>query len=321
MNHTESLPPVMISLRLLFEQGKTRIFLNANRIDEHHARDVAAWRHVVSVMRPEDHIVWMTFWHANQSYFEQAADFYRATPVPLDHIWVLGNTRQEVEAARQAGFRAAWVNHNAWLDERIFYPQPQEKEYRAVMVSQLATYKRVSLAARIKGLALVPSSLFHLHQKVDVSTFDDATIIENLPDGGIPVILCRSRVGLILSAEEGACYASSEYLLCGIPVVTTASRGGRDVFYTRENSYFVAPTEDDVVRGVDLMIRQSPDPWAIHKAHVILSHEMRERFADEVLGGIFAAEHIVAEPRQVLAAIYRHKMVEYVTEAEARAMV
>lgn len=321
MNHPGSPPPVMISLRLLYEQGKTRIFLNANRLDMYHERDVEAWRHVVSAMRPDDHLVWMTFWHANQTYFEQAAEFYRATPVPLDHIWVLGNTRQEIEAARQAGFRAAWVNHNAWLDERIFYPQPQEKEYRAVMVSQLAPYKRVTLAAQVKGLALVPSSLFHLHQPVDVSMFADATIIEELPDGGIPVVLSRSRVGLILSEEEGACYASSEYLLCGIPVVTTASRGGRDVFYTRENSYFVAPTEDDVVRGVELMIKQSPDPWSIHKAHVKLSHEMRERFADDVLGGIFTAAHIVAEPRQVLAAIYRHKMVEYVTEAEARAMV
>jgi len=314
-------PPVMLSLRLLFARGRTRIFLNAIRLDPYHERDVAAWCRVVARLKPDDHIVWMTFWHANQTYFERAADFYRTTPVPLDHIWVLGNTRQEVEAARKAGFRASWVNHNVWLDERIFYPQPQEKIYRAVMVSQLAPYKRVSLAAQVKGLALVPSSLFHLHQKVDVSMFVDATIIEKTPQGGIPVILNQSRVGLILSEEEGACYASSEYLLCGIPVVTTASRGGRDVFYTRENSYIVAPSEDDVARGVAWMIKQSPDPWSIHRAHVNLSHEMRERFAAEVLGGIFAAEQIEAEPGEVLAAIYRHKMIEYVTEAEAGEMV
>ena len=43
-------------------------------------------------------------------------------------------------------------------------------------------------------------------------------------------ILVQSRCGLALSAQEGAMYASGEYLLAGLPVVTTRSRGGRDAF-------------------------------------------------------------------------------------------
>jgi len=314
-------PPVMVSLRLLFEHGRTRIFLNSNRIDPSHEREVNVWREIASAMKPEDHIVWMTFWHADQTYFERAAEFYRATPVALDHIWVLGNTKQEVEAAQRAGFRSAWVNHNAWLDERLLQPLNRPKEYRAVMVSQLAPYKRVHLAAKVEGLALVPSRLFHLHQPVDVSHFTDATIIENLSAGGIAEILCRSRVGLILSEEEGACYASSEYLLCGIPVVTTASRGGRDVFYTGENSHVVAPTEDDVVRGVAWMIEHAPDPWTIHHAHVALSQTFRERFILEVLCGICEQQNVTADLQQLFASIFKHKMVTYVTEADAMVLV
>jgi glycosyltransferase involved in cell wall biosynthesis len=313
--------PVMLSLRELFAQGRTRIFLSAIRIDPYHERDVAAWRRVVARMRPDDHIVWMTFWHADQTYFEQAAKFYADSPVALNRIWVLGNTEQEAAAARKAGFNGVWVNHNAWLDERLLQPLSREKVYRAVLVSQLAPYKRVHLAAKVAGLALVPSALFHLHQPESVANFVDATIIESLPEGGIAEILCRSRVGLMLSKEEGACYASSEYLLCGIPVVTTASRGGRDVFYTRENSHFIAPTEDDVARGVDWMAEHAPDPWSIHRAHVALSQVFRARFATDVLGAIFQRHHIKADPQQVLASIYTHKLVAYLDEPASMRLV
>ena len=318
---TPSEPPVMLSLRELFAHGRTRVFLNAIRLDSYHEADIAAWRRVVARMKPDDHIVWMTFWHADQTYFDRAAEFYSASPVAPNRVWVLGNTKQEAEAARRAGFNGVWVNHNAWLDERLLQPLPREKVYRAVMVSQLAPYKRVHLAAKVAGLALVPSALFHLHQAQSVENFVDATIIETLPEGGIAEILCRSRVGLILSKEEGACYASSEYLLCGIPVVTTASRGGRDVFYTRENSHFVAPTEDDVARGVDWMIDHAPDPWSIHHAHVALSQTFRARFADEVLGAIFVRQQITADPQQALASMFTHKMVTYVDESGAMQLV
>lgn len=43
----------------------------------------------------------------------------------------------------------------------------------------------------------------------------------------------QSRCGLILSAEEGACFAAMEYLLCGLPVVTTPNIGGRDEFFDK----------------------------------------------------------------------------------------
>ena len=50
-------------------------------------------------------------------------------------------------------------------------------------------------------------------------------------------------VGGVFSEEEGACWASSEYLLCGLPVVSTHSRGGRDVWYSGHNSLIVEPTQ------------------------------------------------------------------------------
>ena len=62
-------------------------------------------------------------------------------------------------------------------------------------------------------------------------------------EGGLPirmspkdvnVALNRVSVGLCLSAEEGSNYASMEYMLAGLPVVSTPSLGGRDVFFDHE---------------------------------------------------------------------------------------
>lgn len=318
---SEPVPPVMLSLRRLWDFGRARVFLSAIRIDPYHESEVAAWRRVVARMRPEDHLIWLTYWHADPAYFAAAAAFYADLPLSLDHLWVLGNTREETEAARQAGFRSAWVNHNSWLDENRFRPQDVPKQFRAVLVSQLAPYKRIELAARVPGLALVPASLFHLHRPVDVTTFADMQLIERCTWDAIPGLLNRARTGLILSAEEGACHASSEYLLCGLPVVSTPSVGGRDVFYTPSNSLLVEPTAEAVARGVDEMIRRAPAPWPIHEAHVNLSREFRRRFAREVLGEIFRDQRCEADPEAALAAIYQHKMVEFVDEAQALALV
>lgn len=312
---------VMVSFRELFRQGRVRVFLNATRLDPYHAKEGEAWGRVVAAMGPEDHLVWMTFWHADERYFEAAAAWYAASPVPPSRVWVLGNTEQEVAAARRAGFRAAWVNHNAWLDDRVLRPQPVAKTSRAILVSQLAPYKRVHLAAKVEDLVVAPASLFSLHKEVDTSMLSGARFVWELPEGGIAALLGSSRVGLILSVEEGACFASSEYLLCGIPVVSTPSRGGRDVFYTRDNSWLVAPDPDEVARGVARMIERAPDPWAIHEAHAALNRTFRARFCDEVFGVLFREARVDADPATVLGQVYRNKLVGYLSARDALALV
>ena len=317
----DSIPPVAVALRRLWEVGRTRLFLNAIRLDPYHEYDVAAWRRVMVRMRPEDYLIWMTYWHADSAYFEQAAAFYADLPMALDHIWVLGNTPEEAEAARCAGFRSAWVNHNAWLDENRFKPKALPKSYRAALVCQLAPYKRIELATQVRGLVLVPASQFHLHQRAAVADFEDVQVLEQHPSAEIPDLLNRCRSGLILSAEEGACYASSEYLLCGLPVVSTPSRGGRDVFYTPTNSLLVEPNPEAVARGVDEVIRRNCNPGTIHEEHLAMSRIFRRRFARDVLGAIFQDVGFRHDPESVLRAIYKHKMMDYVSEAQALALV
>lgn len=311
-----------ISFRKIFDLPNLRIFINATRIDETHADAVADLRKVLGCLRKNDRIIWLTFWHADQAYFDSAAAFFReASVLSLDHIWVMGNTFEETNAALRAGFRAAWVNHNAWLDERLIFPKPVKKEFRAVMVSQLVSYKRVHLAAKIKQLAVIPSRRFPIHQEVDISHFVDARRFDGIKMDEVMNIINASRVGLILSAVEGACYSSSEYLLNGIPVVSTPSLGGRDVFYNDYNSLIVEPDENEVCKGVEKIINRRVDPMRIFQDHVGISKTMRQTFITEVLGRIFNEEQVSENPNMVFESIFSHKMISYVPVPEAMTLV
>jgi hypothetical protein len=53
--------------------------------------------------------------------------------------------------------------------------------------------------------------------------------------------LNRAATGLVLSAEEGASYAAMEYMLAGLPVVSTPSLGGRDIYFDPDYCAVVDP--------------------------------------------------------------------------------
>jgi glycosyltransferase involved in cell wall biosynthesis len=51
----------------------------------------------------------------------------------------------------------------------------------------------------------------------------------------------QAAVGLCLSAVEGAMFASMEYMLAGLPIVSTPSIGGRDVYFDEAYCIIAAP--------------------------------------------------------------------------------
>jgi glycosyltransferase involved in cell wall biosynthesis len=58
-------------------------------------------------------------------------------------------------------------------------------------------------------------------------------------------------------------YASVQYLLSGLPVVSTRSKGGRDVFFDEEYALIVDDHPDSVKEGVEEMIRRNISPDTI----------------------------------------------------------
>ena len=72
-------------------------------------------------------------------------------------------------------------------------------------------------------------------------------------------------------------FASMEYLMCGVPVVTTRNRGGRNRYFTTYNSTFVAARPEAVARAVSDYVARPPDPTRIRQE--VMSLVRRDRLA------------------------------------------
>ncbi|WP_187970888.1 glycosyltransferase [Aquibium microcysteis] len=202
-------------------------------------------------------------------------DIYRHRRPEHDFL-VLCNEPEEVALMSRAGLKTVFFNHNALVDEFVFREgSHQEKDFTAVYNGAMIPWKRHALAA------LVDRCAFIYYRNNDV-TAEEAiryllslkalmprhAFINEVRDGEIVAIsrqrvmeiLTRSRVGLCLSAVEGAMYASIEYLLCGLPVVSTDSLGGRDQFADEAYWLTVDDTREAVRDGVAEMAgRAFPD--------------------------------------------------------------
>lgn len=194
---------------------------------------------------------------------EEAAGAGRVDPEILrTRVKLLMNSEQELQAARQAfpGFEVRKVSNAAFLDEGLFRILPGPRPYGAVLNSKPLAFKRHHLSR------LVENKIFITYDtrepdvgktaKVAIEEFAPREVFRNRPEEEVVRLLNQSRVGLLLSEVEGACYASLEYLLCGLPVVSTRCEGGREEFYDETNAIIVEPTEEAVRDGVREALRR-----------------------------------------------------------------
>jgi glycosyltransferase involved in cell wall biosynthesis len=219
-----------------------------------------------------------------------------------DHRFIyLANTVKELELFQENGIQAVFCNQNAFLDAAIFFPiRGSKKRFRAIYDAAFIPYKRHYLARQVSDLALtayvkndtgkadisaVKASLPHAVWLKDGSATGNAW----LSDRDINGFLNEARVGLCLSAAEGAMYASAQYLLAGLPVVTTHSRGGRDVFFDSDFVRYVADDPAAVVQAVDELCAAPPDPDRVRALTLARFAEHRGRFV-ELLNSIYRAE-------------------------------
>ena len=200
----------------------------------------------------------------------------------------LCNTRAELQAFTEVGLEAVFCNHNAFVDETIFSPETGiEPRWRALVVAALAPYKRLHLARAVSSLAILayeplgPTAYSHairsrLADKVWVNMKDGR--LTWLDSRAVSRVIRHARVGLCLSAREGAMYASAEYLLSGLPVVTTPSTGGRDELFSEETSIVAPPEPSAIDSAVEALIERGTAPSAVRDKTLRLMQPHRSRF-------------------------------------------
>lgn len=221
---------------------------------------------------------------------------------PNHRIIYLCNTEQELALIKPFCLDAHFINHNAFLDEQVYKIFKLEKDIDVVYNGRINRSKRHYLIPGGFRISLISNSIISLakekHYRNRLRKSLGNAILENFPGGktlneipdhdlsnipqltdrDVTLLLNRSKVSLILSAMEGANYASMEYLLCGLPVVSTISIGGRDVFLKNKYCRIVRSTRKAVEKAIQEVMdaNYSPEEIRNHTLEQIRPH--RERF-------------------------------------------
>lgn len=177
-----------------------------------------------------------------------------------------------VELFRQQQVEAVFCNQNAFIDENTFKPLPDaQKKYDAVYCAAMASYKRHALASEVKSLMLMTyrysGTYAREYEQQVLAALPQADWVKNSYSDADKVSsdeMVRyynlARVGLCLSEVEGAMGVSMEYMQCGLPVVSTPSVGGRDVFFDPACVIIAPPNPAAIAQAVAELIGRKLDP-------------------------------------------------------------
>lgn len=213
---------------------------------------------------------------------------------PRHRFYFLCNTPAQERPFARAGWHVTTMNSNMFCDEWTFHPVPDtDVVFDAVYNARFHADKRIELAAGIERLCLVyfyapevTVQQFHAEHARLSALMPRATFLNRLTDKGceslkpetINLALNRSRVGLCLSAAEGQMRASMEYMMAGLPIVSTPSIGGRDYFFDPDYCAIVQPDPRSIAEAVKgLIARNIPRDYIREKTLARVERE-RERF-------------------------------------------
>ncbi|MCW2282676.1 hypothetical protein M2323_000437 [Rhodoblastus acidophilus] len=190
------------------------------------------------------------------------------------HVIILTAEPEDAAVAHALGLDWWNVHHNALVDETVFTPTAVPKHFDALYNARFDAFKNHHLARLVDNLALVFSPA---HSAEDAARVERMLTYAHFINGGATdparyrrlspretaEAIGKARVGLCLSFVEGAMYASIEYLLCGVPVVSVANKGGRDAFADPAWWRVCEPTPEAVAQAVREMAARRIDPQMI----------------------------------------------------------
>lgn len=230
-------------------------------------------------------------WHVPSQAKEnaQAVQAVRATNPEIEFTF-LCPTPDDTGFLRERGLDGLHVHTNAFIDHRIFRPTRHEQRLPAVHVANAEPFKRHRLAWGVEGIGVVAytwrnhGQLAELlgYRRLGFANFQitdgQCRLGRRLSPREVAIVVSASRCGLILSELEGQNNASTEYLLCGIPVVSTPSVGGRDAMFDPAHTRIVEPDPQAVEAAVADYQTSVPDPLEIRAAVMHKIREHRRRF-------------------------------------------
>jgi len=221
---------------------------------------------------------------------------------------ILANTLEEVNFYKSNNLNALFCNQNCWLDSSIYTQENCVKEFDLVLNASNAYWKNHSylkdINKKYKTLFItyksnLPHNLEIYNPFLKLSSINNYEVNKNLN---------KSKIGLCLSKKEGSCYASTEYLLCGLPVLSVKSVGGRDIWYNKENSIVINLNVDELNLSIDKMISNYNfyNSTKIRQDCIELQTQFKEKFYNYV-------EKLLPNSIPIIKNNYSNKMLHEIT--------
>lgn len=268
-------PNEWFGFRLYYESPNLRVFLLENI--SHNWNWLKKYSHR---FRDTDHFIISLGWHFDEFHVQESDHILTILNLRKDHFHIMFNDFADKALFEKYGFQGDIINQNCFLDENKFNVLSAKEIYSATYTARMVPFKRHYLAAKVPNLALISGPAHGgsgYKEEVDVPPHIYRNKIFLTPDQ-IMVKLAESRVGLILSETEGACYSSSEYLLCGLPVVSTISKGGRSIWYNSSNSIICDSNPESVAEAVKEIASLNLNRFEIRDMHLNQAKYFRGNF-------------------------------------------
>jgi glycosyltransferase involved in cell wall biosynthesis len=277
--------------------------------------------HIARILGEGGHLIVNPWWYAvgNAIWDERLgriAEIFgdrRAT-----HAHFFCNCPTEVAYIRENfGIDALLLSHNNFVQDRKFRVETRAKTYLAVYNAKVSWVKRHWLAEKVNNVAMIypPYSTNEDHFRWMKHVVSGGRFLNGDPfspdykyfsSEQVCDVLNSARVGLCLSEQEGAMYASIEYLLCGLPVVSTRNTGGRDQYFDDLYCRTVEADPEAIAAAVEELAAQNFDPHLIRARTMAKIEAGREKFIAFIdaiqrangkpAGGAAALERIMDTP-------------------------
>ncbi len=224
------------------------------------------------------------------TYMLKALQAY-TTQRPLHRLVFLANMPEEKALFDQHSLHSIFCPHNTFLDERLYHPLRREKVWQGIITARLRPFKRIHLVQELNSCCLITYPTAHDDRHYDEQLWQniphlhrpqyEGTTFKNIfNEATLREYFARSHCGLTLSHAEGGCFAANEYLLCGLPVVSTPSIGGRDVFFHPEYTYYCHPNTNGVRLAVEAAQKCPISPMDIRKVCLDRMGFFRQRYTE-----------------------------------------
>jgi len=221
----------------------------------------------------------------------------------------LANSPEELENFQENGLNTLFCNQNAFLDENKYKINNKKPRYKAIYMARITPLKRYELATKVDNLFVIGSwkDAEVEYAKNILKKCDPEKWIKRIPHFMVSKYMNQAQSGLALSKIEGTMYVCTEYLLSGLPVVSSKSQGGRHIYFDDRYVTIAEDTPESVAEKVEEITSRDMDRKMIRENTINIMQNHRKKFI-ELINSIYKSEGVDRNFGNEWEDVFTHKL-------------